>query len=44
MDQYPLLSNLSSRWEVTEKQDHDGMKVKTKAGLVVIGFQEAEEE
>ena len=33
---------ISSRWVVTEKQEHDGMKVKIKSRLVVRGFQEAE--
>ena len=34
---------ISSRWVVTEKQDHDRMKVKTIARLVVRGFQVAED-
>ena len=34
---------ISSRWVITEKQNHDAMKVKTKARLVVRGFQETEE-
>ena len=34
---------ISSRWVCTNKEDHDGMKVKTKARLVVRGFQETEE-
>ena len=34
---------ISSRWVVTNKEDHDGMKVRTKARLVVRGFQETEE-
>ena len=34
---------ISSGWVVTEKLNHDGMKVKNKARLVVRGFQEAED-
>ena len=34
---------ISSRWVVTNKEAHDGMKVRTKARLVVRGFQETEE-
>ena len=33
---------ISSRWVITEKQNHDGMEVKMKARLAVRGFQEAE--
>ena len=31
---------IGSRWEVTEKEKHDGQKQKTKARLVARGFQE----
>ena len=34
---------IGTRWVITEKQNHDAMKVKTKARLVVRGFQEAED-
>ena len=33
---------IGTRWVITEKQNHDGMEVKTKARLAVRGFQEAE--
>ena len=31
---------ITTRWVVTTKEDHDGMKVKTKARLCMRGFQE----
>ena len=34
---------IGSRWVCTEKEGHDGMKVRHKARLVVRGFQEAED-
>ena len=36
-------SRIGSRWVVTEKETHDGMKTKTKSRLVVRGFQEEEQ-
>ena len=34
---------ITSRWVITQKEDHDGMKTKIKSRLVVRGFQEDEE-
>ena len=31
---------ITSRWVVTQKEEHDGMKSKIKSRLVVRGFQE----
>ena len=33
-------TRITTRWVVTRKEDHDGMKVKTKARLCMRGFQE----
>ena len=34
---------ITSRWVITQKEDHDGMKTKIKSRLVVRAFQEDEE-
>ena len=32
---------ITTRWVVTEKEQHDGLKVRTKARLVLRGFMES---